>query len=63
MEPGTLSYSFVHADLVDSRNQFPQFLHMGRYDEIRKAWLQHGIPTLVARKLDATVDYGGWETM
>lgn len=63
VEPGMFSYSSVHADLVDSRNQFPQFLHMGRYDEIRKAWLQHGIPTLVARKLDATVDYGGWETM
>lgn len=39
------------------RNQFPQFLHQGRYDEIRKAWLSHGIPTFVARKLEASTDH------
>lgn len=39
------------------RNQFPQFLHPGRYDEIRKTWLSHGIPTFVARKLDAVTDH------
>jgi len=30
---------------------------------MRKIWLNHGIPTLVARKLEATVDTGGWETL
>ncbi|KAK4704824.1 hypothetical protein P7C70_g1383, partial [Phenoliferia sp. Uapishka_3] len=45
------------------RNQFPQFLHQGRYDEIRKTWLNQGIPTFVARKLEASTDHGGWATM
>ncbi|ORY89075.1 hypothetical protein BCR35DRAFT_300874 [Leucosporidium creatinivorum] len=45
------------------RNQFPQFLHPGRYDEIRKTWLSHGIPTFVARKLDAVTDHGGWSSL
>jgi len=31
-------------------------------EEIRKIWLTHGIPTFVARKLDAMIDSGGWET-
>ncbi|BGP10297.1 E3 ubiquitin-protein ligase ubr11 [Rhodotorula toruloides] len=44
------------------RSQFPQFLHRGRYDELRKLWLSQGIPTFVARKLDATTDQGGWTT-
>lgn len=39
------------------RNTFPQYLHQGRYDEIRKTWLNQGIPTFVARKLEATTDH------
>ncbi|GAA5937351.1 hypothetical protein JCM1841_006006 [Sporobolomyces salmonicolor] len=46
-----------------NRSQFPQYLHRGRYDEVRRTWLQHGVPTLVARKLDAATDHGGWTTM
>ncbi|KAK4050728.1 E3 ubiquitin-protein ligase ubr1 [Microbotryomycetes sp. JL221] len=45
------------------RNQFPQFLHQSRYDEVRKIWLTHQIPTLVARKLEASTNHGGWETI
>ncbi|GAA5986209.1 hypothetical protein JCM10908_006456 [Rhodotorula pacifica] len=44
------------------RSQFPQFLHQQRSDELRKIWLTQGIPTYVARKLDAVTDHGGWET-
>ncbi|KAI5477954.1 hypothetical protein MNV49_005746 [Pseudohyphozyma bogoriensis] len=57
--------SHGEVDLVGrrGRNQFPQFLHAGRYDEIRKTWLAHGIPTFVARKMEATTDHGGWGTM
>ncbi|BGP26637.1 E3 ubiquitin-protein ligase UBR1 [Rhodotorula toruloides] len=44
------------------RSQFPQFLHRGRYDELRKLWLSQGIPTFIARKLDAITDQGGWTT-
>lgn len=40
-----------------------QYLHHARWEEIRKTWLNHGIPTVVARKLESTVDSGGWETL
>ncbi|KAJ3507306.1 hypothetical protein NMY22_g16971 [Coprinellus aureogranulatus] len=40
-----------------------QFLHQARIEEARKLWLNHGIPTIVARKLESTLDSGGWETM
>ena len=40
-----------------------QFLHAARWEEVRKTWLNHGIPTMVARKLEGTVDSGGWETL
>ncbi|GAA6053312.1 hypothetical protein JCM3770_006679 [Rhodotorula araucariae] len=42
------------------RSQFPQYLHRGRYDEVRRLWLSHGIPTFVARKLEASNNPGGW---
>jgi E3 ubiquitin-protein ligase UBR1 len=29
-------------------------------DELRKVWLTHQIPTFVARKMEATLDQGGW---
>jgi E3 ubiquitin-protein ligase UBR1 len=35
--------------------------HHARWEEIRKTWLNHGIPTMVARKLESTVDNSGWE--
>ncbi|KAG2173607.1 hypothetical protein INT43_005025 [Umbelopsis isabellina] len=41
----------------------PQFLNQKRYDDIVKLWLQHSIPVYVGRKLEATYDCGGWETM
>ena len=40
-----------------------QFLHPARWEEVRKTWLNHGIPTLVARKLEGTIDSGGWESL
>jgi E3 ubiquitin-protein ligase UBR1 len=40
-----------------------QYLHHARWEEVRRAWLTHGIPTVVARKLEATLDSGGWETL
>jgi hypothetical protein len=30
---------------------------------VRKNWLNHRIPTIIARKLESTVDSGGWETL
>lgn len=40
-----------------------QYLHHARWEEVRKTWLNHGIPTAVARKLESTLDSGGWETL
>ncbi|CAH7689176.1 hypothetical protein BY996DRAFT_6432614 [Phakopsora pachyrhizi] len=40
----------------------PQYLHLTRWDEIRKNWLNHLIPTLVARRQENTTDVGGWPT-
>ncbi|GAA5959792.1 hypothetical protein JCM3765_000105 [Sporobolomyces pararoseus] len=57
------SHGEVDNGRTRSRSVFPQYLHQGRYDEIRKIWLNQGVPTLVARKLDATTDHGGWTTM
>jgi E3 ubiquitin-protein ligase UBR1 len=33
-------------------------------EELRRAiWLQHGVPTLCARKLELTSDGGGWSCL
>jgi E3 ubiquitin-protein ligase UBR1 len=40
-----------------------QYLHYARWEEIRKTWLNHGIPTVVARKLESSIDSGGWEML
>lgn len=40
------------------------FLNQKRYDALyRNVWLQQGIPTTIARKLEADINNGGWETM
>lgn len=55
-----------HVRLTDqfaNRRGRRQFLHHARWEDVRKTWLNHGIPTVIARKLEATFDYGGWETL
>jgi E3 ubiquitin-protein ligase UBR1 len=49
--------------VISSRRGRRQYLHHARWEEIRKTWLNHGIPTVVARKLESTVDNGGWEML
>lgn len=40
------------------------FLSQKRYDKlVRQPWLQHGIPSVVSRKLDAESNPGGWDTL
>ncbi|KAL5535029.1 UBR1 [Sanghuangporus sanghuang] len=57
-------YLDVHGEMdVSMRRGRRQYLHFARWEEVRKAWLNHGIPTLIARKLESTVDSGGWETL
>ncbi|KAF8957057.1 hypothetical protein BDZ97DRAFT_1954955 [Flammula alnicola] len=50
-------------DLSMSRRGRRQFLHHARWEVIRKTWLSHGIPSMVARKLESSMDSGGWETL
>ncbi|KAI9743926.1 MAG: hypothetical protein M1818_002660 [Claussenomyces sp. TS43310] len=40
------------------------FLHQKRYDALlRTVWLQHGVPSVISRKLEADINNGGWETI
>ncbi|CAO1638290.1 unnamed protein product [Parajaminaea phylloscopi] len=62
--------SFTFSPYLDSHGEVdiglqkgrPQRLHQRRYDELRKTWLQGGIATLVARKLEGSMNVGGWIT-
>lgn len=58
-------YLDLHGESEDTmRRGRPQYLNKKRYDHlIRTFWLQHGIPDYIARKLYATVDVGGWDTL
>ncbi|KAI5118525.1 hypothetical protein M0805_007693 [Coniferiporia weirii] len=57
-------YLDVHGEVdISMRRGRRQYLHYARWEEVRKTWLNHGIPTLIARKLESTVDSGGWETL
>lgn len=40
----------------------PQRLHRQRADELRRMWLTGGLATMVARKIEASMDAGGWNT-
>lgn len=40
------------------------FLNQKRYDStLRNLWLSHGVPTFIARKLEADINNGGWDTV
>ncbi|KAH7903105.1 hypothetical protein BJ138DRAFT_1131498 [Hygrophoropsis aurantiaca] len=57
-------YLDVHGEVdISMRRGRRQYLHPARWEDIRKTWLDHGIPAVIARKLESTVDSGGWETL
>ncbi|KAL4064755.1 hypothetical protein V8B97DRAFT_1875789 [Scleroderma yunnanense] len=61
---GQSPYLDVHGEVdISMRRGKRQYIHWPRWEEIRKTWLNHGIPTTIARKLESTVDNGGWETL
>ncbi|KAF7331631.1 E3 ubiquitin-protein ligase [Mycena kentingensis (nom. inval.)] len=64
---GTFStppYLDAHGEVdVSMRRGRRQFLHYARWEDVRKTWLSHGIPTVIARRLEAVLDSGGWETL
>jgi E3 ubiquitin-protein ligase UBR1 len=46
------------------RRRHQLFLNQKRYDALLRAvWLQHGIPSMIARRLEADNNNGGWETL
>ncbi|KAI0782190.1 hypothetical protein C8Q75DRAFT_727881 [Abortiporus biennis] len=57
-------YLDVHGEVdVSMRRGRRQYLHHARWEEVRRLWLNHGLPTLIARRLESTVDNGGWEAL
>jgi len=46
------------------RRHHQLYLNQKRYDALlRNVWLQHGIPSAIARRLEADINAGGWETL
>ncbi|ESK86483.1 hypothetical protein Moror_9888 [Moniliophthora roreri MCA 2997] len=57
-------YLDVHGEVdISMRRGRRQYLHHARWEDIRKTWLNHNIPTVIARKLEGSIDAGGWETL
>jgi E3 ubiquitin-protein ligase UBR1 len=57
-------YMDAHGEVdVGLRRGRPLFLNTMRYDELRKMWLTNMIPSYIARKMEAIIDAGGWNTM
>ncbi len=69
--PGQRKGCFINPPFHDAHGEVdvglrrgrPQFLAPRRLAELRALALAQGIPSFVARKLDATLDRGGWETL
>ncbi|KAJ4473358.1 hypothetical protein C8J55DRAFT_562876 [Lentinula edodes] len=56
-------YLDVHGEAdVSMRRGRRQYLHYTRWEDIRKTWMNHGVPTIIARRLEGSLDSGGWET-
>jgi E3 ubiquitin-protein ligase UBR1 len=46
------------------RRHHQLFLNQKRYDALlRKVWLEGGIQSLIARRLEGDLNNGGWETL
>ncbi|KAK4160954.1 E3 ubiquitin-protein ligase [Cladorrhinum sp. PSN259] len=66
------SGSFSHAPYIDRYGEVDMglrygrqlHLHQKRYDSmLRNLWLGHGVPSFIARKLEADINNGGWDTI
>ncbi|THY60023.1 hypothetical protein D6C98_02537 [Aureobasidium pullulans] len=64
--------SWYHAPYLDRhgevdptlRRHHQLFLNQKRYDKLlREAWLNHGIPSVISRRLEGDMNTGGWETL
>ncbi|KAL5615179.1 hypothetical protein BROUX41_005237 [Berkeleyomyces rouxiae] len=65
------SGSFAHAPYIDRYGETDMGLRHGRqlnlsqkrYDILRAAFLNHGIPSFISRRLESDVNNGGWESI
>ncbi|EAL20444.1 hypothetical protein CNBE3650 [Cryptococcus deneoformans B-3501A] len=59
---GPMPYLDTHGELdISMRRGHRQIMHVGRMDELRRGtWLMHNIPHITARRLELTIDHGGW---
>jgi E3 ubiquitin-protein ligase UBR1 len=49
---------------INIRKCMVLFLNQKRYDALlRKVWLEGGIQSLIARRLEGDLNNGGWETL
>ncbi len=69
-EPGNGSWAYApyldkHGEPDPTLRKHHQlFLHGRRYDKlVREVWLQGQVGNVIARKLEADVNPGGWETL
>ncbi|BEI86836.1 hypothetical protein CcaverHIS002_0701820 [Cutaneotrichosporon cavernicola] len=62
---GPMPYLDQFGELETSlRRGHRQRMHVGRFEELRRnVWLQHGVSTFCARKLEMTNDGGGWSCL
>lgn len=66
-------YLDAHGEVdIGLRRGNPLYLNKRRYNELRKLWLSHSgttfrliflVPSAVARKIEQTFDFGGWQTV
>lgn len=58
-------YMDIHGETdIGLRRSRQLFLNQRRYDAlVRNAWLVHGIPSIISRKLEAEMNTGGWESL
>ncbi|KAI5846807.1 hypothetical protein BZA05DRAFT_476137 [Tricharina praecox] len=49
---------------VGLRHHRQLFLNQRRYDALlRNVWLQHGIPSVISRKMESELNTGGWDSL
>lgn len=48
---------------VPSSRGHPQYQYQPRADELRRTWLNHGVASFVARRLELSLDQGGWGSL
>ncbi|KAK9472144.1 uncharacterized protein V1510DRAFT_366315 [Dipodascopsis tothii] len=58
-------YLDIHGEVDQNlKRGRPLYLSQKRYDHlIKSVWLQHGIASQIARRIEASLDTGGWETL